>query len=147
MKATLYTTGEKSTFAQKRLFYNHAKMDAICTAQIAEQPVNESFSGFGVAITGASCYELSTMSEERRNAFLSDIYGRDGLQLSVGRLSVGSSDYSADVYSYCEKENDRKLESFSIERDREYIIPMIKEILKHNPGLKLFASPWSPRDG
>ena len=144
MKATIYTTDEKNTFVQKRLFYNNAKMDAICTAEVADKPVNESFSGFGVAITGASCYELSTMSEEARNEFLNDIYGEDGLNLSVGRLSVGSSDYSADVYSYCDRENDMKLESFSVERDREYIIPMIKEVLKHNSDLKLFASPWSP---
>ena len=144
MKATLYTTDEKNGFSQKRLFYNNTKMDAICTATVSDNPINESFSGFGVAITGASCYELSTMSEEARDKFLSDIYGHDGINLSVGRLSIGSSDYSADVYSYCDKENDIELESFSIERDKEYIIPMIKEILKHNPNMKLFASPWSP---
>ena len=144
MKATLYTTDEKNGFSQKRLFYNNAKMDAICTATVSDNPINESFSGFGVAITGASCYELSTMSEEARDKFLSDIYGPDGINLSVGRLSIGSSDYSADVYSYCDTENDMKHESFSIERDKEYIIPMIKEILKHNPNMKLFASPWSP---
>ena len=144
MKATLYTTDEKNGFSQKRLFYNNAKMDAICTATVSDNTINESFSGFGVAITGASCYELSTMSEEARDKFLCDIYGTDGINLSVGRLSIGSSDYSADVYSYCDKKNDMKLESFSIERDMEYIVPMIKEILNHNPNIKLFASPWSP---
>lgn len=42
------------------------------------------------------------------------------------------------------EKNDMKLENFSIERDMEYIVPMIKEIMKHNPNIKLFASPWSP---
>lgn len=144
MKATLYTTNEKNGFSQKSLFYNNRKMDAICTVTASDKPINENFSGFGVAITGASCYELSTMTAEARDKFLSDIYGADGIGLSVGRLSIGSSDYSADVYSYCDKENDTKLETFSIDRDKEYIIPMIKEILKHNPNIKLFASPWSP---
>ena len=144
MKATLYTTDEKNGFSHKRLFYNNEKNDAISTVIVSEKPSNENFSGFGVAITGSSCYELSTMSEEARNEFLSDIYGTDGINLSVGRLSIGSSDYSADVYSYCDKKDDIALESFSVERDREYIIPMIKEVLKHNPDIKLFASPWSP---
>ena len=144
MKATFYTTDEKNGFSQRRLFCNNAKMDAISTATISDHPINENFAGFGVAITGASCYELSTMSEENRDQFLSDIYGSDGLNLSVGRLSIGSSDYSADVYSYCDRTNDVNLESFSIERDLEYIVPMIQEILKHNPNIKLFASPWSP---
>lgn len=135
MRKRLYT---------KAFFYNHAKMDAICTATASETPVNNHFSGFGVAITGASCYELSTMSTEARDRFMTDIYGADGLGLSVGRLSIGSNDYSADVYSYCDQENDRNLERFSIDRDKEYIIPMIKKVQKHNPDIRLFASPWNP---
>lgn len=144
MKATLYTTDEKHAFLQKRLFYNNEKMSSASTLQLSKKPVNENFSGFGVAITGSSCYELSTMDEYTRDKFLSDIYGNEGLNLSVGRLSIGSSDYSAELYSYCDRENDINLESFSIKKDEEYIIPMIKEVIKHNPNLKLFASPWSP---
>lgn len=144
MKAVLYTTNEKNTFSKKKLFYNNSKIEAACTAEISPEPVNKCFSGFGVAITGSSCYELSVMPEDVRDEFLSGIYGKEGLNLSIGRLSIGSSDYSADIYSYCDRENDTALESFSVERDREYIIPMIREVIKHNPDLKLFASPWSP---
>ena len=36
------------------------------------------------------------------------------------------------------------LEHFSIDRDRPYILPVIKEVLAINPDLQLFASPWSP---
>lgn len=64
--------------------------------------------------------------------------------LSVGRISVGSSDYSAELYSYDDVPNDLELKHFSIDRDREYIIPMIKEIIAVNPDITLFASPWSP---
>jgi glucosylceramidase len=39
---------------------------------------------------------------------------------------------------------DISLEHFSIEKDKEYIIPIIKEILEIKPDLMLFASPWSP---
>lgn len=98
-------------------------MDAICTATASETPVNNHFSGFGVAITGASCYELSTMSTEARDRFLTDIYDADCLGLSVGILSIGSNDYSADVYSYCDQENDRNLECFSIDRIRNTSFP------------------------
>ena len=41
MKATLYTTDEKNGFSQKRLFYNNAKMDALCTISVCEKAVNE----------------------------------------------------------------------------------------------------------
>ena len=41
-------------------------------------------------------------------------------------------------------DGDTELKHFSIDRDMEYIIPVIKEILAICPELYLFASPWSP---
>ncbi len=105
---------------------------------------NEKFKGFGVAITGSSCYNLSLMEETERTEFLKSIYSAEGLGLSVGRLSIGASDYSAELYSYDDEPFDVELKHFSIDRDKKYIIPMIKEILKIKPDLFLFASPWSP---
>lgn len=140
----MYTTGEKNFFAKKELFFNNQKNNFICSAVASETPSNESFGGFGVALTGSSCYELSTMSDELRREFLDDIYGKDGLNLSVGRISIGSCDYSTNVYSYCDTKDDTSLETFSLGQDNDFIIPMIKEAMRHNPDLKFFASPWSP---
>ena len=109
-----------------------------------EANANENFKGFGVAITGSSCYNLSIMKKNERKELLNKIYSDNGIGLSVGRLSIGSSDYSAEVYSYDDEPFDVELKYFSIERDKKYIIPMIKEILKIKPDLFLFASPWSP---
>ena len=102
------------------------------------------FLGFGVAITGSSCYELNRMETEARRAFLRSVYTAEGANLSIGRLSIGASDYSAELYSYDDVPFDTELTHFSIERDEAYIIPMIKEILAIRPDLYLFASPWSP---
>ncbi len=109
-----------------------------------EDKVNTDFNGFGVAITGSSCYELSLMEPKERTELLKKVYSKDGIGLTVGRLSIGSSDYSAELYSYDDVPFDTELKHFSIERDERYIIPMIKEILAINPDLYLFASPWSP---
>lgn len=102
------------------------------------------FLGFGVAITGASCYELSRMDEEARTALIKQVYTAEGANLSVGRLAIGACDYTAELYSYDDVEGDVELRHFSIERDLRYIVPMIKEILKVRPDLYLLASPWSP---
>lgn len=144
MKVSLYQTNDKHIFAKKRLFINAKKNDWISTVIVDEKSANESFNGFGVAITGSSCYELSIMPPEQREAFLNDIYGKDGLNLSVARVSIGSSDYSPAVYSYCETPDDIELKTFSVDEDREYVIPMIKEAIAHNSELKFLASPWSP---
>ena len=86
--------------------------------------------GFGVALTGASCYMLSKMEKGARKEFLKSIYSKEGLNLSVARLAIGSCDYSAEIYTYDDVPGDISLEHFSVERDRRYIIPMIKEILE-----------------
>ncbi len=113
------------------------------TINIANE-ATENFKGFGVAITGSSCYNLSIMEKNERKELLNKIYSDNGIGLSVGRLNIGSSDYSAEVYSYDDEPFDVELKHFSIDRDKKYIIPMIKEILKIKPDLFLFASPWSP---
>lgn len=102
------------------------------------------FYGFGVAITPSSCYVLSLMEPTERRQLLNYIYSKDGLGLSVGRLCIGSSDYSPEIYTYDDVAGDTELLHFTIARDEEYIIPIIKEILEINPELYLFASPWSP---
>ena len=55
------------------------------------------FLGFGVAITGASCYELSRMDEEARTALIKQVYTAEGANLSVGRLAIGACDYTAEL--------------------------------------------------
>lgn len=144
MKPIIYTTDEKTFFRKKELFYNNQKMDFGCNVVVSDTPSNENFGGFGVALTGSSCYELSIMPEDLRKSFLDDIYGKNGLGLSVGRISIGSCDYSTNVYSYCDKKDDIALESFSLGQDMDFIVPMVKEVMRHNPDIKLFATPWSP---
>lgn len=113
------------------------------TLQVSDQCCSE-FMGFGVAITPSSCYELNLMDPLQRKELLRQIYSKDGLGLSVGRICIGSSDYSPEIYSYDDHPFDTSLEYFSVERDERYIIPIIKEIIEINPDIYLFASPWSP---
>jgi glucosylceramidase len=101
--------------------------------------------GFGAAFTDASCYLLSQMEADKRQALLNDLFGRDGLRLSVGRICIGASDYSRYAYSYDDSTDpDPELLRFSIEHDREYILPTLRAAQTLNPELFLFACPWSP---
>lgn len=101
--------------------------------------------GFGGAFTDASCYLFSRMEAGARQRLLSDLFGEEGLRLSVGRTCIGSSDYSRDAYSFDDsKEPDPQLAHFSIEHDRAYILPVLREAQQVQPELFLFSSPWSP---
>ncbi len=109
-----------------------------------EEKEGPAINGFGVAITGSSCYLLNQMQQQEREAFLEDIYGEKGLHLTVGRVSIGASDYSPELYTYDDIPDDRELKHFSVEREKAYVLPMLKEIKDKQPDLFLLGSPWSP---
>jgi glucosylceramidase len=101
--------------------------------------------GFGAAFTDASCYLLAQLGEQKRGALLNDLLGPNGLRLSVGRTCIGASDYSRFAYTFNESPDpDPELQKFSIEHDREYILPILRDARKVNSDLFLFSSPWTP---
>ena len=142
MKAIQYFTDSSHSMSENEVF-PALRMQGAKKLKFGDKAYSN-FLGFGVAITPSSCYELNLMEKSERKALLEKIYGKDGIGLSVGRLCIGSSDYSAELYSYDDVEFDISLEHFSVAKDEKYVIPMIKEILEINPDLYLFASPWSP---
>ncbi len=141
--AIQYFTDKNMNFHTREIFKT-PHMPGAVQIKTADMATVTDFKGFGVAITGSSCYLLNKMEKAERTEFLKSIYSPCGLNLSVGRISIGASDYSAELYSYDDVAFDTELKHFSIARDEEYIIPMIKEILAIKPDLYIFASPWSP---
>ncbi len=147
MKVTQYNTAQGRTLQAVDLHPMGDPLGGAWTVEISEQPEVGDFLGFGVAVTGSSCYHLNLLPQEVRDQFLENIYGKDGLGLSVARLTVGSSDYSEQIYTYddCPQGgSDPELKQFSVARDEDYILPMIREVQKHAPDLFFFASPWTP---
>jgi glucosylceramidase len=100
--------------------------------------------GFGAAFTDASCYLFNQLLADARARLFHDLFHPSELGLNVCRTCIGASDYSTEVYSFDEGEPDPELKRFSIDHDRAYILPMLKEARKVNPDLFLFSSPWSP---
>ena len=143
MKVTRYMTDESYTCKAESLAPTGGIAGCDLILRRGETPVNVC-KGFGVALTGASCWCLMQMDAGERHALLTEIYGKEGLNFSLARLPVGSCDYSAELYSYDDVPEDMTLEHFSIERDRAYILPVLKEILAIRPDLTFYASPWSP---
>jgi glucosylceramidase len=108
----------------------------------------QTIDGFGFAVTGGSAQLLMHMSPDKRAAILRELYADDGNNIgsSYIRVSVGSSDMNDHVYSYDdmpEGQTDPTMAKFSLDPDKEDVIPVLKEILAINPKIKILASPWS----
>ena len=100
--------------------------------------------GFGGAFTDATCYMFNQLAPSAREQLFHELFHPSEMGLSTGRICVGSSDYSTKVYSYDDGEADPDLTRFSIDHDREYILPMLRQARQTNPDLFLFSTPWSP---
>jgi glucosylceramidase len=100
--------------------------------------------GFGGAFTDAACYTFNRLAPAAREQLFHELFHPSEMGLSTGRICVGSSDYSTKLYSYDDGEADPELTRFSIEHDREYILPLLRQARQANPYLFLFSSPWSP---
>lgn len=101
------------------------------------------FDGFGTAITESAAVTWKQMTEEQQDEVIRAYYSEEGLGYQFGRIHIGSCDFSVGEYSYVE-EGDMTLESFDISREDESVIPMIHNIQKYTPDLKVLASSWSP---
>ncbi len=96
--------------------------------------------GIGAAITESVGYNYCKLSSLNKKKFLDDCYSNHGLNLSYGRISIGSNDFTIKSYEYSKKKD---LSDFNIDHDKLYVIPMLKDILKIKK-ISLIASPWSP---
>lgn len=111
--------------------------------------VYQQMDGFGASLTDASAWLISNaLGEDKRNELMSKLFSYDkGIGMSFLRQPMGASDFAHKIYTYDDMpagSEDYNLEHFSIDHDRKYIIPLIKEALKLNPELKIMATPWSP---
>jgi glucosylceramidase len=105
--------------------------------------------GFGYTLNGGSAMHLMKMDADKRHAILTELFGKKDSSIGVSyiRLSLGASDLDAETFSYDDLppgETDTELKHFSIEKDRTYLIPILKEIVAINPNINIMSSPWSP---
>lgn len=100
--------------------------------------------GFGGALTDASAYMINQLDASAREKLMHELYHPSELGMGVTRVCIGSSDFATKMYSYDEGEPDPDLKRFSIDQDKQYILPQLRMARKLNPELFLLASPWSP---
>jgi glucosylceramidase len=105
----------------------------------------QTFLGIGAALTDAAAETFAKLSETKKREFLTAHYdAKLGIGYTLARTNINSCDFSSASYTYI-TEGDKDLKSFSIDHDKQFKIPLIREALAAAGGkLTLFASPWSP---
>jgi glucosylceramidase len=142
----------ETTWKGKRGLQTESTLDFAIDEEVENQIVNlhpsvryQSLRGFGGTFTEAACYCMKMAGEEITNEILEAYYGESGLRYNQGRLLLDSADASLGNYSAMNDPNDPELRTFTLVRDEQYIIPVVKAAQRIAPQpLELMISPWSP---
>ncbi len=133
----LQQTGEFETVVD-----NGVEMQAV---NIYPEVRYQEIMGFGGAFTEAAGYTLAQMNPDQQDEMINAYFGEDGIGYTFCRNHINSCDFALGNYAYVEDENDKDFETFNIDRDRQYIIPMIKKAQAvSREEIRFLASPWSP---
>lgn len=152
-KAEAYiTTADKSRLFEKEEIKLGKKATMSPNAVRLTGETYQVVDGFGAAVTVSSSYLLLKMKKGDRQAFLKKVFDpKEGAGASMVRLCIGGSDFTWDYgesglssdgrYTWCDKEGIGNFAPHPM--DVKYVVPVMKEILEINPGLKVIATPWT----
>lgn len=152
-KAKLYRTSldQSELLTEIEITKNKASdsLSVVSTIVLNPSITYQEMDGFGYTLTGGSSLHLQKMSASARAKILEELFGRgpNGIGVSYLRISIGASDLDESPWSYNDLppgNTDPDLEHFSLAYDTLYLIPVLKEILKISPKIKIMGSPWSP---
>ncbi|KAF2512654.1 glucosylceramidase [Flavobacterium foetidum] len=120
--------------------YNTIEVDATQKFQTID--------GFGYTLTGGSADVINQLTPAKKSALLQELFGsgENSIGVSYLRISIGASDLSAAPFTYNDiptGETDLDLAKFSLDKDRNGVIALLKEILAINPKILILATPWS----
>jgi len=144
------TTGNRTSLLEKQpgmSFVAQSTFETIIDVDTSER--FQAIDGFGYSLTGGSADLINTKlgTTEKAN-LLRELFLRDdnGIGVSYLRISIGASDLDDHVFSYCDLpdgQTDPELNNFSLDEDRENLIPVLRQILALNPDIRIMGSPWS----
>ena len=145
------TKGDQSVMLQKQnsILTFGTTSNSYATIEVDESKSFQTIDGFGYTLTGGSVQVINQLNAQKRQDLLKELFDttENSIALSYLRISIGASDLDAMPFSYNDLPNgqtDINLEKFSLARNKNDVIPMLKEILAINPNIKIMATPWSP---
>jgi len=112
------------------------------TVTVSAAKSYQTWDGFGGAFNELGWSYLT--SKALQDQAIALLFGSDGCHFAWGRIPIGASDYATDRYTLNENSGDTEMSKFSIERDKQKLIPYIKAAQAVRPDLRFWASPWTP---
>jgi glucosylceramidase len=118
--------------------------DSMDTIQLLPEETYQKITGIGGSFTESTASLLQRLSKENRDKIIEAYFGETGARYSLTRTHIASCDFSLTNYTYAPDDGDVELTNFSIDEDRDDLIPMIKDAMAASKdGFNIVASPWT----
>jgi glucosylceramidase len=122
--------------------------DTLPAIEVDDSRTFQPIEGFGFSLTGGSAYLLAGLHAAERADLLQELFApaETSVGLSCLRLSIGASDLGRKDFSYWGLRRGIKnpdIARFNLSAGDREVVPVLQEILRINPALKIMASPWS----
>jgi len=142
LKADVFETSATGNKLKKRSDFSPGNISGVI--QLLPDRKFQTILGFGGSFTEASASLMNKISKKNRDLILDAYFGENGARYSLTRTHINSCDFSLGQYSYAPVADDTELKHFSVEPDKDDIIPMIKDAMSvSKEGFKIISSPWT----
>ena len=139
-----FTTDEHATMGLTEVKFRRDTRAEMNLVKVYPHKTYQRLAGFGAALTESAAYTFSCMEPAVQDRFLRMCFGPDGNAYTLCRTPIQSCDFSLDSYAYLSDKRDKALAGFTLERDKQLIIPFVTCVRELEPTLEIIASPWSP---
>ena len=145
------TNGDRSVLFRKQagsLLWSTAGSPTGNYIDVDESQSFQSIDGFGYTLTGGSATLINSLPATSRDELLNELFRHDSTFIGISylRISIGASDLSSTTFTYDDVpagQTDVNLQQFTIDKEKQDLIPVLKKILAINPSIRIMGSPWS----
>ncbi|WP_372743941.1 glycoside hydrolase family 30 beta sandwich domain-containing protein [Lutibacter sp.] len=141
-KADLISSTESEKWVKSKIKFEKEIKTSDIT--IYADSLLQEIDGIGGAFNEIGWDALEALPKETSKEVFNALFSEEGCNFSMCRIPLGASDYALSYYSSNDVPEDFEMRDFNIDRDKYILIPYLKEALKVNPDLQIWASPWSP---
>ncbi|SER33403.1 glucosylceramidase [Pedobacter rhizosphaerae] len=144
------TKGDQTALLQKQNIALNFTQESNSNPTIEVDPNTtfQTMDGFGYTLTGGSASLINALPAAEKDKLINELFGsaEHAIGINYLRISIGASDLSATPFTYNDLapgQTDVNLEKFSIAKEQEDLIPVLKKIVAINPKIKILGSPWT----
>lgn len=144
------TKGDKTALLKRQeaaLHFSTEKQEGPAI-KVNESQVYQEIDGFGYTLTGGSADLIAALPINKQDSLINELFGTGENEIGVNylRVSIGASDLSASTFTYDEVpkgKTDIGLKQFSLDVEKQALLPVLKKIVAVNPSIKILGSPWT----